>query len=229
MSKSPVTRAALTVALLAISACSQAPRDVDPRLSQPLPPPSQVSSGAPLSSGAVPGPQDIVLRGAAFAVSGDGRYPQNSRLTVRVYDAAVGNVNEWVAEQSYTRSGGLPWPYEMRFRTEALKGVTNPALAARIEGPDGRLVYETPRAIPLVEGGSEDIPLSPVAGGGVAALPDGESDQYIDSPIAQQPQQSYGIPDIRSSYGSPRYDAPVYLGQSYEPTSISGPPSNTIF
>ncbi len=229
MSKSLVIRATYAVALLAISACSQAPRDVDPRLSQPLPPPTQVSSRSVPSPALVPSGQEVVLRGTAFAVSGDGRYPQNSRLTVRVYDAAVGNVNDWVAEQSYTRSGGLPWPYEMRFRNEALNGITSPALAARIEGPDGRLVYETSRAIPLVDGGSEDIPLSPIAGGGIAALPEQGSGQYLESPLAQQPQQSYGIPDIRSSYGSPRYDSPVYPGQSYEPTSISGPPSNTIF
>lgn len=241
MFKTITGRAALCAALFAMTACAQAPRNADPRLSQPLPPP-----GSNLSGGAIPqqqqqipvqpraatpqaGAQDIVLRGAAYAASGDGRFPPQSRMTVRVYDAAVGDVNEWIAEQSFTRSGVLPWPYTMRFRTEALKGVARPALAARIEGPDGRLVYQSQQAVPLVEGGSEDIPMVSVGvGGGSVALPQAR-EQYVGAPIQQRPLTSYGIPDDRATYGTPNYDNPAYSGQSFEPTSISGPPSNGVF
>jgi len=226
-------RAALCAALLAMAACAQTPREVNPRVSQPLPPPGPSISGGPIPQpqyAAPPqaGAQDIVLRGAAYAVSGSGAFPPESRMTVRVYDAAVGDVNDWAAEQSYTRSGALPWPYEMRFRTEALNGIARPALAARIEGPDGRLVYQSEKAVPLIEGGSEDIPMTPVSGGGAVSLPNAQG-QYVGAPIPRGPQSSYGIPDDRASYGAPSYDAPVYPGQSYEPTSISGPPSNSIF
>jgi uncharacterized lipoprotein YbaY len=237
MFKPLVGRAALCGALLAMAACAQAPREANPVLSQPLPPPGPNVSGGPIpqsqyaappQAGPRAGAQDIVLRGAAFAASGTGAFPPSSRMTVRVYDAAVGDVNDWVAEQSYTRSGALPWPYEMRFRTEALNGVVRPALAARIEGPDGRLYYRSERAVPLVEGGSEDIPMSAVSAGGAVSLP-GAQGQYVGAPVQRGAQSSYGIPDDRASYGAPSYDAPVYPGQTYEPTSISGPPSNSIF
>lgn len=235
-------RAALCGAVLAMSACAQSSRDVNPRISQPLPPPGPNISGGPIpqsqlaarppvviQNGPQSNAQDIVLRGAAYAVSGDGRFPPSSRMTVRVYDAAVGNVNDWAAEQSYTRSGVLPWPYEMRFRSEALNGIARPALAARIEGPDGRLVYRTENAVPLVEGGSEDIPMTPVTGGGISSAPAQAPGAYVGAPVVRGPQPRYGIPDNRASYGAPRYDTPTYSGQSFEPTSISGPPSNGVF
>jgi len=231
MLNSLVSRTVFAGAILATAACSFTPRKVDPRLSQPLPPPSQARVSAPQlpPSQPIPSAQDIVLRGVAFAASGDGRYPPNSRLTVRVYDAAAGNANDWAAEQNYTRSGGLPWPYEMRFRAAALNGIASPALTARIEGPDGRLVYQSERAVPLVAGGSEDIPMRLITGGGVSADSQQAPDQYFDAPISRGPQSTDGIPDFRSSYGSPTYNTPAYPGQSYEPTTLSGPPSNTIF
>lgn len=231
MLKPLVSRAALAASLLVIAACSQAPRETNARLTDPLPPPGPISSGGQVAPQFAPAPtngSDIVLRGAAYAESGDGRFPPNSRMTVRVYDAAVGDVNDWAAEQSYSRSGALPWPYEMRFRTEALNGIARPVLAARIEGPDGRLVYQSDRAVPLVEGGSEDIPLVSVAGGGVV-LGTPADGQYIGAPVQQGPAQRYGIPDPNVGYGAPNYSNPVYSGQSFESTTFSGPPSNGTF
>ena len=230
MSKILVGRASLVAALVAMSACAQSPRDANPRLSDPLPPPGPISSGgqyaAPPASA-----QDIRLAGVAFASSGDGRFPPNSRMTIRVYDAAVGEVNDWAAEQSYTRSGGLPWPYEMRFRSEALNGLARPAIAARIEGPDGRLMYQSNQAVPLVRGGSEDIPMSPVGAGGYSAVAPSAAPAttYVGAPVQRGPEPSYGIPDYNQTYGAPSYDAPVYPGQTFGSPSLSGPPSNEVF
>jgi len=231
MLKSLKKRAVVASTLFAVAACSSAPRETDPRLSQPLPPPLETRTGAPLPSpsGFDSGIQGVVVRGVAFATSGDGRYPQNSRLTVRVYDAAGGNANAWIAEQNFTRSGGLPWPYELRIGAAKLSGITSPALAARIEGPDGRLVYQSQGNVPLVAGVSEDIPMVRVTGGGVAAISEQVPGEYNDAPLQRGVQSTDGIPDFRSSYGSPSYNTPAYPGQSYEPTTLSGPPSNTIF
>jgi len=237
-----VSRATFVVALFAVAACSQAPRDTDQRVSPP-PPPAQNQSylnpGAqPIApQRAVPGnpgvAQDIVLRGVAYAARGDGRFPPNSTLTLRVYDAG-GDINNPVAEQSYTRSGVLPWPYSMNFRTEALAGVRQPTLAGQIQGPNGQLIYRSEQAVALVPGGSEDIPLVAVGAGGgnlaVAPAPAPAAvDPFTGAPIQRGPVPQYGIPDYRSTYGAPTYDAPAYPGQSFEPTSISGPPSNGVF
>lgn len=227
-----VIRAALAASALAMAACAQAPRETNPRLSDPLPPPAPVTQAAPqapVQAAPQAGAQDIVLRGAAYAVSGDGRFPPNSQMTVRVYDAAVGDVNQWVAEQSFTRSGGLPWPYSMNFRSEALRGVSQPALAARIEGPRGELIYQTEQAVALVPGKAEDIPMSFV-GGGVGIAPAANPAQsYVGASVQREVPTRYGIPDDRAAYGTQNYDASVYPGQSYQPSTLSGPPSNGVF
>lgn len=241
MFKPLVGRVALTAALFAMAACSTAQRNPDPRLSQPFPAPAQPYTGGPQyapapiqaqpqpQQGGLSGPRDIVLRGVAYANSGDGRFPPNSTLTVRVFDAAGGDVNDPDVEQSYTRSGVLPWPYTMGFRTEAIAGLRQPTLAAQIEGPDGQLIYRSSQAVPLVPGGSEDIPLDAVGVGATAGGNPTPVDPYTGAPIQRGPQSAYGIPDDRTTYGAPNYDAPVYSGQSYQPVGISGPPSNGVF
>jgi len=178
------------------------------------------------------GAQDVVLRGVAFAQDGDGRFPPNSTLTVRVYDAATGDVNNPLVQQTYSGSGVLPWPYAMNFRREALVGVRQASLAAQVEGPDGQLIYRSAQAVPLVPGGAEDIPLVPVAlgGGGFrAAEAPAKIDPFTGAPIKRESISRYGIPDDRTIYGSPNFDAPVYPGQSFDPVSISGPPTNGVF
>lgn len=242
MYKPFVGRAALTAALFAMAACSTAQRNPDPRLSQPLPPPGPSYSGggqqyapAPVQAqpqpGGLAGAQDIVLRGVAYAASGDGRFPPNSKMTVRVFDAAGGDVNNPDVEQSFTRSGVLPWPYTMNFRTEAIAGLRQPTLAAQIEGPDGQLIYRSAQAVPLVPGGSEDIPMAAASGSASAgAIPaPAQIDPFTGAPIQRGPQPRYGIPDDRNAYGAPNYDSTVYPGQSYQPVGISGPPSNGVF
>jgi uncharacterized lipoprotein YbaY len=221
-----IARGALAVALIALAGCSQSSAPNQAGLSDPLPPPRVGTS-----TSTVPAPQfggqDIFLRGAAFAAAGDGLLPPDSQMTVRVFDAVDGDPTEWVAEQSYTRNGGLPWPYGMEFRTEALQGVQRPVIAAQISGPDGRLIYRSERPVPLVAGGSEDLPMVPVTGSGVASsVP---ADAYSGAAVKPRVPTTYGIPDFNASYGTPTYDTPVYQGQSYERSTLSGPPGNGVF
>ena len=238
MFKPIVSRATVAVALFAMAACSQAPRNTEQRVSPPPPPaPNQayLNPGAQsiAPQGGLPSnrsvAQDVVLRGVAYAARGDGRFPPNSTLTLRVYDAG-GDINNPVAQQSYTRSGVLPWPYAMNFRTEVLAGVRQPLLAGQIEGPDGQVIYRTEQPVTLVPGGSEDIPLVAVGGGGanVTAAP-ADVDPFTGAPIQRGASSQYGIPDLRGAYGAPSYDVPVYSGQSFEPISASGPPTNGVF
>ncbi len=236
-------RMAVVTALFALAACSSAPRAADPRLSQPLPPPGAVTPGGGQAIQpqrlAAPGlqrpggvPQDIVLRGVAFAESGDGRFPPESVLTVRVYDAAGAGINDPEIEQRFIRSGVLPLPYSINFRSEALAGVRQPTLAAQLEGPDGQIIYRSASAVPLVPGGSEDIPMVPVglasANAGAPPAPAG-IDPFTGAPIQRRPSSQYGIPDIRDGFGAPTFDSPIHPGQSYDPISISGPPTNGVF
>ncbi len=230
MLKRTGAQAAIGTLLLIIMSCSRTVSDpVSISNTRLLPPPDQINTSLPQSTAPAPG-QDIVLRGVAFAKTGDGGFPPDSRLTIRVFDAQTVNQGNGLAERIYTRSGVLPWPYELRLRSADLRNLFRPALSARLEGPDGRLIYKSDTAVPFSPEHDADIPLSLVIGDGVAALP-GEKpiEQHIGAPIAQNPITSFGIPDLRSGYGAPTYDAPAYPGQTFESTTISGPPSNTIF
>jgi len=240
MFKPMIGRVAVVAALFALAACAPK-RTVDPRLAQPLPPPGP-SAQAFQPQGLQPpsvtqqagAPQDIVLRGVAFAQRGDGRFPPNSRLTIRVFDADRGNVGNPIVQETYSGSGVLPWPYSLNFRTEALAGVRQAALVAQLEGPDGQLIYQSAQPVPLVPGGSEDIPMIAVgassSSGGFSSGPStARTDPFTGAPIERESITRYGIPDDRGIYGSPTFDAPVYPGQSYDPVSISGPPTNGVF
>jgi len=240
MPKSIAGRVAVVVALVAMAACAPnrplpdqritappAPRQslsyINPGTQQPVAPRQNVQ--------AAPVAQDIVLRGVAFAQRGDGRFPPNSTLTVRVYDAA-GDINNPVAQQTFNGSGVLPWPYSFNFRQEALAGIRQASLAAQVEGPDGQLIYRSANAVPLIRGGSEDIPMVAVgaSGGGFSAAPaPAELDPFTGEPIQRAARSQYGIPDINEVYGAPNFDAPVYPGQSFDSTSFSGPPTNGVF
>jgi len=222
-----IGRGALAVSIIALAGCAQSTAPERPGLSDPLPPPRAGTSTSTIPAPQI-GAQDVFLRGAAFAAAGNGQLPPDSQMTVRVYDAAAGgNPSEWLAEQSYVRSGGLPWPYGMEFRTEALKGVQRPVIAAQISGPDGRLLYRSERPVPLIAGGSEDLPMVPVTGSGVAGGVPAEA--YNGAAIKPRVPTTYGIPDFNASYGTPTYDTPVYQGQSYERSTLSSPPGNGVF
>ena len=157
---------------LTLAACAQE-RGPDPRIAEPLPAPGVITPGA-VPPGAY-GPQDAVLRGAAYAVSGPGGMPPGARMVVRVYDASTGGINDPVAEQVFTRpnGGALPWPYELRLPLERLNALRQAAVAARVEGPDGQPIYVNRQAVFLREGGSDDIPMVPASGAGFGAAPAG--------------------------------------------------------
>jgi len=126
----------------------------------------------------------------------------------------------------------LPWPYSFNFRSEVLGGVRQPSLAAQVEGPDGQLIYRSANAVPLIRGGSEDIPMIAVgaANTGFSAAPaPANLDPFTGEPIQRAARSQYGIPDINEVYGAPNFDAPVYPGQSFDSTSFSGPPTNGVF
>ena len=237
-----VSRVAMATALLTMAACASSSRNAADQRVAPPPPIQPQQSLSYLNSGARPAPpplstapqnavaQDIVLRGVAFAQSGAGRFPPNSTLTVRVFDTVGGNVGNPITEQSYTSSGVLPWPYAMNFRREALAGVRQASLAAKIEGPDGQVVYQSANPVPLIPGRSEDIPMVAVGAAATsAAATPARIDPFTGAPIERVGDSLYGIPDINSSYGAPTFDSPTYPGQSFEPTTISGPPRNNVF
>ena len=242
MLKSFVSQITLAAALLSLAACASSTRNIaDLRVAPPsapqqslpqqnlslrpaLPPPPR---NAPINAGA----QDIVLRGVAFAQSGDGRFPPDSTLTVRVFDAVVGNVGDPITEQSYKSSGVLPWPYAMNFRREALAGVRQASLAAQFAGPDGQVIYKSAGPVPLIPGSSEEIPMVAFgpAGGTFVSTGPARVDPFTGVSIERGASSRYGIPDINSSYGAPTFDSPIHPGQSFEQTTISGPPRNSVF
>ena len=241
-------RAIIVVAALALTACTQR---AAPRVGDPVPPPGAVTPGPAQPYGTPPsyappppagygqaGAQDAVLRGAAYLQAGGSTQVQpGSRMTVRVYDAERADVNRPIAERVFTSNGqGLPWAYELRVPLESMRTLTKPAVAARIESPDGRLLYLNDRAVTLSEGGADDIPMVPANAGSSgfteyrpAGTPTPQPN-YTDYGLPQQQAQpTYGIPDYDPGYGAPTYDVPTYPGQTYDSPSISGPPSNTIY
>ncbi len=134
----------------------QAYRPVPPQQSYQPAPPQQA-----YQSPAAQAPHSAVVAGAAFPADGSGgKVPQGSKLTVRVYDAAGGDVNKRVAEKAFDASRGLPVPYEVPVAAQALGQMQMPAVAARVTGPGGRVIYRNEIAVLLRDGTSkDDIPM----------------------------------------------------------------------
>ncbi len=114
----------------------------------------QVAQPAPVA------PQQVAVRGTAFPVDGmRGKVPAGSRLVVRIYDAAGGDVNVRAAEGAFKAEGGLPLRYEVPVAVKAIGSMDMPAVAARLEGPGGRVIYRNETAVLLVSGKPGDIPM----------------------------------------------------------------------
>ena len=129
---------------------------------QQAPPPATV---APSQVAAAPAPriadQQVVVGGTAFPVDGTpGRVPPGSRLVVRVYDASLGDVNIRVAEGAFDVARGLPARYRVPTPAQSVEGMELPAVAARVEGPRGRVIYRNEVAVLLKSGAAGDIPMT---------------------------------------------------------------------
>ncbi len=119
---------------------------VDPRQSAPAP--------------RAPTIQQVAVRGTAFPVDGmRAKIPAGSRLVVRIYDAAGGDVNIRAAEGAFEAGQGLPLRYEVPVAAKAISTMKMPAVAARLEGPRGRVFYRNETAVLLVSGKPGDIPM----------------------------------------------------------------------
>lgn len=108
-----------------------------------------------------PGDAKIAVAGTAFPVDGTaGRVPPGSRLVVRVYDAAKGDVNIRVAEGAFDIVQGLPARYNVPAPARDVQVMRLPAVAARVEGPRGRVIYRNETAVLLQPGRAGDIPMT---------------------------------------------------------------------
>lgn len=108
-----------------------------------------------------PSEQQVAIGGTAFPVDGsEGSVPPGSRLVVRVYDAAGGDVNVRVAEGAFRVSDGLPARYKVPVPARALRTMDLPAVAARVESPNGGIIYRNETAVLLKEGANGDIPMT---------------------------------------------------------------------
>ncbi len=104
--------------------------------------------------------RQVAIGGTAFPADGSrGRVPAGSRLVVRVYDAAGGDVNVRAAEGAFRVSQGLPVRYKVPVSARAMNGMELPAVAARVEGPRGRVIYRNETAVLLKSGAAGDIPM----------------------------------------------------------------------
>ena len=129
---------------------------------RPAPPPAQQVAQRPAER---PAPrrseQQVAIGGTAFPTDGSqGRVPPGSRLVVRVYDAAGGDVNVRAAEGAFRVSDGLPVRYKVPVPARALEAMDLPAVAARVESPNGGVVYRNETAVLLKEGANGDIPMT---------------------------------------------------------------------
>ena len=120
-------------------------------------------TGQPVYGGPVaqpPAGPSVIVAGQARAADGTlGRYPQGSRMVVRVYDAGV-TVNRPLVERTFTRgTGSLPWAYEVRVPDAAFRSLQRPAVAARVEAPDGVVIYKNVDAVLMRAGAADDIPM----------------------------------------------------------------------
>jgi len=105
--------------------------------------------------------RQVAIGGTAFPVDGSqGRVPDGSRMVVRVYDAAGGDVNVRVAESAFSVSQGLPARYKVPVPAQAMNTMDMPAVAARVEGPRGRVIYRNETAVLLEDGAAGDIPMT---------------------------------------------------------------------
>jgi len=132
------------------------------QVQRPAPPPVQQVAQRPAPQ---PAPrqseQQVAIGGTAFPTDGSqGRVPPGSRLMVRVYDAAGGDVNVRAAEGAFRVTGGLPVRYKVPVPARALEAMDLPAVAARVESPNGGVVYRNETAVLLKEGANGDIPMT---------------------------------------------------------------------
>lgn len=105
--------------------------------------------------------QQAAISGTAFPTgSGRGEVPPGSRLVVRVYDAAGGDVNVRVAEGAFPVESGLPARYEVPVSLRTLRALELPAVAARVESPQGGVVFRNEAAVLLKSGAPGDIPMT---------------------------------------------------------------------
>ena len=105
--------------------------------------------------------RQVAIGGTAFPVDGtQGQVPAGSRLVVRVYDAAGGDVNVRAAEGAFRVSEGLPVRYKVPVAARAMNDMELPAVAARVEGPRGRVIYRNETAVLLKSGAAGDIPMT---------------------------------------------------------------------
>ncbi len=105
--------------------------------------------------------RQVAIGGTAFPVDGsEGRVPSGSRLVVRVYDAAGGDVNVRAAEGAFRVSEGLPVRYKVPVAARAMNEMELPAVAARVEGPRGGVIYRNETAVLLKSGAAGDIPMT---------------------------------------------------------------------
>ncbi len=154
-------RAAVSGALLSgLTACASSSQGPGPTAFAPPPPPSGYQTAAPAVPRAAD-PRAAVVGGIVFPADGTrGQVPQGSKLTVRVYDAAGGDVNRRVAEEKFDASRGLPVQYQVPVAAKALGGMRMPAVAARVTGPGGRVIYRNEVAVLLRKGeAQDDIPM----------------------------------------------------------------------
>jgi len=108
-----------------------------------------------------PSEQQVAIGGTAFPADGSqGSVPPGSRLVVRVYDAAGGDVNVRAAEGAFRVSDGLPARYKVPVPARAIQAMDLPAVAARVESPNGGVIYRNETAVLLKEGANGDIPMT---------------------------------------------------------------------
>jgi len=141
---------------------AQAPAPVPPRAPVQQPQYStQYQQSAPPPPAQRPSERQVAIGGTAFPVDGSvGSVPVGSRLVVRVYDAAGGDVNVRVAEGAFRIAEGLPVRYKVPVPQVAMQTMDMPAVAARVEGPRGRVVYRNETAVLLKNGAPGDIPMT---------------------------------------------------------------------
>ncbi|MBZ9559222.1 MULTISPECIES: YbaY family lipoprotein [unclassified Modicisalibacter] len=91
--------------------------------------------------------------------------PRNAELTVTLRDADANSAT--VAEATYTRLGSGPIPVVLRYDDNAIEGGRRYVLTAAIR-TDGRLLYTSPKPVPVLTGdaasqGRVEVPVTPVA------------------------------------------------------------------
>ena len=172
-----VTRALRTVtafALAGIVAGCAGHKNTGPVAYAPPPPPPQQAAPqiaptpapapqarAPRARAPQAQPRQVAVGGTAFPADGvAGAVPAGSRLVVRVYDAAGGDVNIRAAEGAFQAGNGLPLRYELPVSERDIATMELPAVAARLEGPRGGVLYRNETAVLLVQGKPGDIPMT---------------------------------------------------------------------